>query len=69
VEQIIQQLSNNYRQELEQLQTQYVDESSAERIEHLKLTLNVMHSREKLCQDINETTKLSQGKQVKMINT
>lgn len=58
----IKHLAINYRKEFDQLQ-KHENENSFERIQYLKTLLQMMTKREHILQDINETTKLSNGNQ------
>ena len=60
VDDVIQNLSKNFRKELEELQTKE-DDLPMDRIQYLKSTLQAMQRRVKLLQDIDETKKLSTG--------
>jgi hypothetical protein len=61
IDNVIKSLAINYRNEFDQLQNNE-NENSMDRIQYLKMVLQAMKIREKLLQDIDETTKLSNGK-------
>lgn len=58
---VIENLSKNFRQELEELHTNENDELSIDRMQYLKNALQAMQRRDKVRQDIDETEKLSTG--------
>ena len=62
IDKAIQRLTVNYQHELEACR-QNEETSSSERMQYLKFTLTTMAQREKILRDIDETQRLSQGRQ------
>ena len=65
---VIRNLSKNFRKELEELQTKEIDDLSVDRMQYLKSVLPAMQRREKLLQDMDETKKLSTGNTDRLID-
>jgi hypothetical protein len=59
IDNVINNLSINYRKEFEQLKA---NDNSIERIEYLKMVLKSIKQRDNILHDIDETIKLSNGK-------
>lgn len=62
IDNVIKNLAINYRKEFDQLKNNNINENSMDRIQYLKMVLQIMKQRDKLLHDINETIKLSNGK-------